>query len=151
MGEHASVIRNVVIHVANEQPLLADVFALPTASDAGLICTRVRSLDGKRPIFIDRIDSVFFFPYRVIRFIEIPPEEMERHIAETGATIATGAVTGAGAPTAAGTSASPADGPGDAAGRLPVLIPDDGEDLVLDEPETDLEIDEDFLRRIRDI
>ena len=66
------VIRNVCIHLSNEQPLLVDLFDLPTAADAGLLCTNVRSLDGKRPIFIDSITGVFFFPYHVIRFLEIP-------------------------------------------------------------------------------
>ena len=66
------MIRNVVIHAANEQPLMADLFDLPTAEDAGLLCTNVRMMDGKRPVFIDHIDSTFFFPYHVVRFLEIP-------------------------------------------------------------------------------
>ena len=72
VGEHRAMIRNVVIHASNEQPLMADLFDLPNAEDAGLVCTNVRMMDGKRPVFIDHIDSTFFFPYHVIRFIEIP-------------------------------------------------------------------------------
>ena len=78
------MIRNVVIHSANEQPLLADLFALPTPSDAGLLCTNLRMMDGKRPIFIDSSAATFFFPYLVIRFLEIPPGALERHVTETG-------------------------------------------------------------------
>ena len=66
------MIRNVVIHAANEQPLLVDLFELPSADDVGLVCTNLRMMDGKRPIFIDHIESTFFFPYHVIRFLEIP-------------------------------------------------------------------------------
>ena len=66
------MIHNVCIHVSNEQPLLADLYDLPSASDAGLVCTNVRSMDGKRPIFIDSSAATFFFPYHVIRFLEIP-------------------------------------------------------------------------------
>ena len=66
------MIRNVCIHVNNEQPLLADLFDLPVSTDAGLLCTNVRTLDGKRPVFIDTIEATFFFPYHVVRFIEIP-------------------------------------------------------------------------------
>jgi hypothetical protein len=66
------VIHNAVIHIANEQPLLADLFETPTTTDVSLVCTNVRMLDGKKPIFIDRTDSVFVFPYLHVRFIEIP-------------------------------------------------------------------------------
>ena len=65
------MIRNVVIHIANEQPLLADLYEMPAPSHVSLVCTNVRMLDGKKPIFIDHADSVFVFPYVTIRFIEI--------------------------------------------------------------------------------
>ena len=84
MGEDRRVIRNVVIHVSNEQPLLADLYGAPTPGDAGLLCTNVRMLDGKRPIFIDHSDSTFYFPYLHLRFLEIPAGEMQRHIAQGG-------------------------------------------------------------------
>jgi hypothetical protein len=66
------VIRNAVIHLANEQPLLADLFEMPTSSDVALVCTNLRMLNGQRPIFTDAIDSVFLFPLGHIRFVEIP-------------------------------------------------------------------------------
>ena len=65
------VIRNAVIHIANEQPLLADLYQMPTTADVSLVCTNVRMLDGKKPIFIDYSTSVFVFPYLHVRFIEI--------------------------------------------------------------------------------
>jgi hypothetical protein len=67
------VIRNVVIHISNEQPLLADLFDLPGPTDVSLVCTNVRMLDGKKPVFIDQAGSTFVFPYLHIRFIEMPP------------------------------------------------------------------------------
>ena len=104
------MIRNVVVHLLNEQPVIVDLFEMPTPSDAGLICTNVRTLDGKRPVFIDHSASTFFFPYTGIRFTEI----------------------------AAGADGAPAAQPdGDASPPEPVV-------------EEDLEIDEDFLRRIRE-
>ena len=57
----------------NEQPMLADLFETPEAHDVGLRCTNLRTLDGKRPVFIDDVASIFFFPYLHIRFVEIPP------------------------------------------------------------------------------
>jgi hypothetical protein len=111
------VIPNVVIHINNEQPLLADLYEMPTAADVSLVCTNVRLLDGKKPIFIDRTSSIFAFPYLNIRFIEIP------------AAVATGLP------------------------ELPVeeavLVPAAPD--IEPEPELDLELDEDFLRRIRDV
>ena len=111
------MIRNVVIHIANEQPLLADLYNMPAETDISLVCTNVRMLDGKKPLFIDHADSTFVFPYLHIRFIEI----------------LAGAATG-----------------------LPDQPLDDhstnGVDAAGDEDgEADLELDEDFLKRIRDV
>jgi hypothetical protein len=137
LGEDWDVIRNVRIHVANEQPLLADLYGMPNASDAGMVCTNVRSMDGKRPLFIDHIDSTFFFPYRVIRFIEIPRGEAGRQAQEAGGSpvIMTG------------------DGvlEGSDGSLLPVALAAPDETRADAESDADLEIDEDFLQRIRDI
>jgi hypothetical protein len=135
--EHPGMIRNVVIHASNEQPLMADLFDLPSAEDAGLLCTNLRMMDGKRPVFIDHIESTFFFPYHVIRFLEMPK----------------GAV--------AGQRRGRRKGPGVAGDEgtfeldepeslLPVAVPSSG-DGELGDIEVDIEIDEDFLQRVRDI
>jgi hypothetical protein len=113
------VIRNVVVHLNGEQPLVADLYEAPSSGDVGLRCTNLRLKNGKRPVFIDDMRSIFFFPYLHIRFLEIPP----------------GAIRG-----------------GDPSLALTV----EGDDVgapskELSEPEPDLEIDEDFLRRIREV
>jgi hypothetical protein len=131
------VIRNVVIHVNSEQPLMADLYGLPEASDAGLLCTNLRTIDGKRPTFIDRTESTFFFPYLVIRFVEVPAGALDRHRA------AGGVVDG---PMAAAVGAQAEPG-----SNLPVLVLTGDEDVDEAQDEADLEIDEDFLQRIRDI
>lgn len=138
------MIRNVSIHVANEQPLLADLFALPVASDAGLVCTNVRTLDGKRPVFIDDAASTFFFPYHVVRFLEIP----------AGALKASGLPTNPGSTAADADTAIPAEVPRETAELGLTLAggPDDGAERTTDaDPDVDIEIDEGFLQRIRDI
>jgi hypothetical protein len=112
------VIRNAVIHITNEQPLVADLFELPAPADVGLRCTNLRTLSGKRPVFADHLESIFFFPYHHIRFVEIPP----------------GADEGGDLPAIAPGAKAPAAPEGPAA-----------------EPEVELEIDEDFLRRIREV
>jgi hypothetical protein len=114
------VIRNAVLHIMNEQPMLADLFEAPAAGDVGLRCTNLRTLDGKRPVFIDDMASIFFFPYLHIRFVEIPA----------------GAVTGSDPELAVELAAS----------ARPLALPEPEP-----EPEPDLEIDEDFLRRIREV
>jgi hypothetical protein len=111
------MIRNVVLHLNGEQPLLADLYEAPSPGDVGLRCTNLRSMNGKRPVFVDDIKSIFFFPYLHMRFVEIPP----------------GAITG-----------------GDA---LAVIEADEVAELrpAAPEPEAELEIDEEFLRRIREV
>jgi hypothetical protein len=134
------VIRNVVIHVSNEQPLLADLYGAPTAGDVGLLCTNVRMLDGKRPIFIDHTDSTFFFPYLHLRFLEIPAVEMQKSMAQGGSV-----------PGSAGRDAIA----GDTDQRLAVVVAEAPDPVGETAPEPDgddeLDLDEDFLQRIRDI
>jgi hypothetical protein len=66
------MIRNVILHLHGELPMKADVESLPTAADAGLLCTNLRTLEGRKPISTEFLDSVFLLPYNIIRFIEIP-------------------------------------------------------------------------------
>jgi hypothetical protein len=137
------VIRNVVIHVSNEQPLLADLYVVPSAADVGIVCTNVRTIDGKRPIFIDRSDSTFFFPNLHIRFLEVPAIEMSKHLAEGGNVPGS---TGAGSianDAEQGLAVIVAGMPGDA-GNVDIDAADADDDETLD-------LDEDFLQRIRDI
>ena len=112
-----TVIRNAIIHIQNEQPLLADLFEAPGPGDIGLRCTNLRTNDGKRPVFIESSASVFFFPYLHVRFLEIPAESL--------------------------TGSDPSFAL-EATEILPLPAPEA-------EPEPDLEIDEDFLRRIREV
>jgi len=66
------MIRNVILHLNGELPMKADMEALPTAADAGLLCTNLRTLEGRKPMSTEFLDSVFLIPYNLIRFIEIP-------------------------------------------------------------------------------
>jgi hypothetical protein len=105
------VLRDAVIHLTGEQPLVADLASLPTANDSCLICTNLRTLDGKRPLFTDAIESTFVIPLLHVRFIEIV---RGGHLVDPEQ-----AAIGPGAPAAA-----PDEAPG--------------------------ELDEDFLRRVRE-
>ena len=140
------MIRNVCIHVSNEQPLLADLYDVPTAADAGLLCTNVRMLDGKRPVFIDSIEASFFFPYHVIRFIEIPVGALDDHVPAPAAGRGS-----AGRASARGGGRGNGHDPVAAESRLPVPAVTAGEGIADADGDLELEIDEGFLQRIRDI
>ena len=116
------MIRGAILHLMNEQPMRADLFEAPSPGDVGLRCTNLRMMNGKRPVFVDDSASIFFFPYLHLRFVEIPP----------------GAISGSDPGSALETI--PADSAG--AGRHPAAPV---------EVEAELEIDEDFLRRIREV
>ena len=96
-----------ILHLTNDQPLSVELIETPSPGDIAVICTDIRTIDGKKPVFIDFANSTFVFPMLGIRFLEILN------------------TAGAGAESAPSTGSTPA------------------------EPE-DLEIDEDFLRRVRE-
>ena len=113
------MIRDVVLHINNEQPLRADLFEFPEADAVLLRCTNVRTLNGTRPIFIDDLGSIIFSPLLHLRFIEVLP----RSQAEANLSLA----------------------PGETPIPVPAPLP------IAPEPEEeDLEIDEDFLRKVRE-
>ena len=115
------MIKNVVIHLINEQPLLADIEALPQPSDVAFVCTNLRTMNGTRPVFVDKSESTFVFPYAHIRFVEVP------------------------------TGARAGRQPDGSARQLPAGEERDGQAPATPQPEAELEIDEDFLRRVREI
>ncbi|HJP88412.1 MAG TPA: hypothetical protein VJ850_05195 [Candidatus Limnocylindrales bacterium] len=96
-----------ILHLLNDQPLAVDLLEPPSPGDISVICTNLRTIDGKKPVFIDFANSTFAFPMAAIRFIEV------LRVGEDGE-------------------------------RMAVVASDDAP-----EPE-DLEIDEDFLRRVRE-
>ena len=79
------MLRDVVIHIENEQPLQADLLNEPQAADVALICRNVRTMNGKKPVFIDRSDSTFVIPLVHVRFVEVPQASMEAFDAEKAA------------------------------------------------------------------
>ena len=143
------MIRNVVVHITNEQPLLADLYRMPEPTDVALVCTNVRAMSGGRPSFIHDSAATFIFPLIHIRFVEVPvvsrargrgaptqDDETEAAEREDGGEAGAGEA-GEGEAVATPAGAKGAQGP-KAAAPPP-------------EPEPELEIDEDFLKRIRDI
>jgi len=127
------MIKNTVIHLAGEQPLLADLYRMPDPGDVALVCTNLRQKNGERPIFADEVGSTFVFPLVFVRFVEIPAAAMVgmQTAGPQSGVLALGAGQGDEGAAAAGTAPA-------AAAAVPAA-------------DADLEIDEDFLRRIRDV
>ena len=113
------MINNACIHINGEQPVVADLFDMPASNDQGLRCTNLRTLDGKRPVFVDDQYSVFFFTSST----SASSRSRRRRSPRTA--------------TSPCRSARAFAGVANPAAALP--------------PEEDLEIDEDFLRRIREV
>ena len=96
-----------ILHLLNDQPLAVDLLEPPSPGDISVICTNLRTIDGKKPVFIDFANSTFAFPMAAIRFIEV------LRMGEDGE-------------------------------RLAVIASEESAETE------DLEIDEDFLRRVRE-
>lgn len=99
---------HAILHLTGDQPLSVDLLEMPTPQDLAVVCTNVRTMDGKRPVFIDYISSTFVFPMAMVRFVEVPQAAAEEE-------------------------------------RVAGLVA-----LAEQAEPEDLEIDEDFLRRVRE-
>jgi hypothetical protein len=77
------MIKGVIIHMMGDLPLVADMAAMPTATDVSLLCTNVRTVDGKRPTFIEHHDWVMVIPLATVRLVELPRHVLTaEHLAE---------------------------------------------------------------------
>jgi hypothetical protein len=65
------MLRDVIVHLLNEQPMLADLLSEPEPSDGCIVCTNLRTMNGKAPVFVDDSMSTFIFPFALLRFVEI--------------------------------------------------------------------------------
>ena len=77
------MIRGVVVHLIGEQPLLADIEAVPDPGDPGFLCTNLRLMNGNKPHFIDESDSWFLIPLSQLRFVEMRGARLSRPRART--------------------------------------------------------------------
>jgi hypothetical protein len=70
--ETRTVIKSVIVHIANELPIMVDLYEAPGPTASSVRCTNVRTVDGKRPAFIHDPRSTFLLPWHVIRLMEVP-------------------------------------------------------------------------------
>ena len=151
------MLRDVVIHISNEQPLQADLVDEPKPADVALICRNVRTMNGKKPVFLDRSDSTFVIPLVHVRFVEVPQASIEALEEEKAAEVARDEARDEAATLSteygvrglarlawlAGEGDDPGDDAEDAASEEPRELPGDE-----DNPD---DLDGELLRRIREV
>ncbi len=72
----------VVIHVLNEDPILAEVEALPDPKDQALIITNPRRRDGRPLHYVTEGATAFIFPWTRISFVEVMEAEEAKEVVE---------------------------------------------------------------------
>jgi hypothetical protein len=71
----------VIIHVANEEPVLGEIESLPEPNDQVVIVNNPRKRDGKELHYIEEEVTMMIVPWHRINFIEVlPSAEMEEVI-----------------------------------------------------------------------
>ncbi len=73
----------VLLHIANSDPIVAEMETMPDKTATHIICTNPRARDGKPLHYIDPEAVRFMFPWHRITFIEIYPSEEDRAEIET--------------------------------------------------------------------
>lgn len=73
----------VIMHVANEDPFVAEMDELPDPADQAVIFSNPRKRDGKPLPYIDREAVTFMYPWHRINFIEVlAPQKARDEIIE---------------------------------------------------------------------
>lgn len=71
---------SVIIHIANEEPVLGEIEELPTTNDNVLVVNNPRKRDGKDLHYLDSRVTTVVWPWRVLNFVEVLPSEDEEEI-----------------------------------------------------------------------
>lgn len=70
----------ILLHIANDEPVLADVEELPSPTDQAVLCSNIRKRDGKDVHYIDAQAVSFLIPWHRIMLLEIIGAEEEGEI-----------------------------------------------------------------------
>lgn len=70
----------VVVHISNEDPVLADLDELPSPSDTLIVLHHPRRRDGKDVHYLQNDVTSVIWPINQISFIEVLPGEGEEKI-----------------------------------------------------------------------
>lgn len=71
----------LVLHIANEEPIVGEVEQIPTAADTTIILQNPRRRDGKdMPNLSSSSVTTVIFPISRMTFVEVVPSEEEEKI-----------------------------------------------------------------------
>jgi hypothetical protein len=70
--------KTVIVHLLNEDPIVAEMDVLPKPDDTMVSVTSPRMVDGKGIQFVTPGATGFYFPMHRISFIEVMSSEEER-------------------------------------------------------------------------
>ena len=71
-------MRNVIVHLSNEDPFVADIEDLPSPDVTNIAFFNPRTRDGKPLRYVTHGMSSMIFPWHRISFIEVVASEEER-------------------------------------------------------------------------
>jgi len=71
---------SVLIHIANEDPVLGEVEQLPTANDTTILVKNPRRRDGKDLIYLLANVTQVIWPMTRVSFIELLPGDDEEEL-----------------------------------------------------------------------
>jgi hypothetical protein len=69
----------VILHVHNEDPIVAEVDELPDAKDNFVLVRNARKRDGKALPYVSEGATAFIYPWTRITFIEVMDETQQRN------------------------------------------------------------------------
>jgi hypothetical protein len=72
----------VIVHLNNEDPILAEIEKMPGPSDQTLVLMNPRRRDGRSVHYVTEGATSFVFPWTRISFIEIMGTEEEEEVIE---------------------------------------------------------------------
>jgi len=73
----------VIVHLNNEDPMMAEVEDLPKPTDSYVLLTNARRRDGKPLPHVDRQTVQLLFPWHRITFVEVmTPRKPRKEVVE---------------------------------------------------------------------
>ena len=68
----------VIVHIMNQDPIVAEIDEVPDSNAAFLVCTNPRARGGKPVSYIEREATRVIFPWHRISFVETMPSEEDQ-------------------------------------------------------------------------
>jgi hypothetical protein len=72
----------IIIHLHNEDPVLAEIESLPDPGDQTIVITNPRRRDGRSLHYVTEGATSFIFPWTRITFIEVMEPEEAKEVVE---------------------------------------------------------------------